>query len=207
MARPAASPEQRDRQRRRIRRAAAEVYAEKGLLGVTVRGVAVRAGVSTGTIYSYFANLQELMRSLWQEPVAAANHELEATAREHPDPIRRIRALLETYVAFAKRSPDVYRGALMLVRPESLPRPSPQPLAELPFHRLLCEALREGQQAGAIRDGDVGAMAQVLWSGLHGAIALPISVDLYAFDPPDRLVAAMIETLLAAIETRQRPRG
>ena len=67
MARPAASPEQRDRQRGRIRRAAAEVYAENGLLGVTARAVAQRAGVSTGTIYSYFDGLQGLMRSIESE--------------------------------------------------------------------------------------------------------------------------------------------
>jgi len=200
MPRPAATPAQRNLQRARIRRAAAEVHAEKGLLGVSVRAIAVRAGVSTGTIYSYFENLQDLMRSLWAEPVTEANQALETAAREHPKPVERIRALLETYAAFARANPEVYRGALLLVRPESLPKPEVQPLDRLPFHRLLREALCEGQRDGEIRPGDVDEMSQVLWSGLHGAIALPVNLDGYAILSSDALAPAMIDALMRSIE-------
>ncbi|MDJ0788155.1 MAG: TetR/AcrR family transcriptional regulator [Myxococcota bacterium] len=200
MARPAASPEQKDLQRARIRRAAAEVYAEKGIAGVSARAIAVRAGISTGTIYSYFANLQELMRSLWLEPVARANERLEAAARAHADPVERIRALLAGYFEFAQANPDVYRGAFLWVRPDSACPAEVEPLAELPFHRLLCEALTEGQAAGSIREGDVDELAQLLWAGVHGAISLPVHFDIYTVESADRLAPAMVSLIVRSIE-------
>lgn len=200
MARPVASPEERERQRRRIRRAAAEIYGEDGLLGVTVRAIAKRAGVSTGTIYVYYASLAELMRSLWGEPVARANRELEAIARSHRDPVRRVEALLEAYADFAFANPEVYRGALMFVRPESLPAPEVEPLSRLTFHHLLRTALHEGQASDLICPGDVDDLAQLLWSGVHGTLALPISVDTYALERAEKLVPLMIRNLMEWIE-------
>lgn len=207
MARPPASPEERQRQRRRIQRAAGDLHAEGGVLSITARAVAKRAGVSTGTIYSYFSSLQELMRSLWREPVSVVERQLEAVARSHADPVARLHALLETYATFAFERPDVYRGALMYVRPESLPKPEAQPLFDLTFPRLLRAALEEGQEQGAIRDGDVDEMAQLLWAALHGAIALPANAELYALAPPEELAPAMIRTLLDAFTTEVQASG
>lgn len=199
MARPAATDEQRDRQRARIRKAAADVYAKEGVLGVSVRAIAARAGVSTGTLYSYFANLQELMQSLWMEPVAEANRQLEAASRTHPDPIERIQALLTTYAEFARANPEVYRGAFLWLRPEPLARSEVLPLEDLPLYRLLCDALREGQRQGRVRRGEVGEMAQLLWAGLHGAFALPANIDRYEISPAETLAPAMIRALVRSI--------
>ena len=69
MARPTLTKEQRAEIRSRIRKAATELYPESGLSDISARGIAKRAGVSVGTIYSYFDNLPELMQSLWIEPV------------------------------------------------------------------------------------------------------------------------------------------
>lgn len=201
MARPAASPEERARQRRRIRRAAADLHAESGLLSITVRAVAKRAGVSTGTIYSYFSGLQELMRSLWQEPVAQAERELEAVARSHRDPVERIAALLETYARFAFEHPDVHRGALLFVRPTSVEKPDVQPLADLALPRLLRAALQEGQRRGEIISGDVDQLAQLVWAGVHGALALPVNADAYAVAPATELAPAMIRMIMRAIQS------
>ena len=200
MARPAATPEQREEQRQRIRRAAVEVHAEKGLQGVSVRAIAQRAGVSTGTLYGYYANLQELMRSLWLEPVAEAMRELEAIAARHRRPLRRIRALLEGVAAFAAARPEVFQRAILSVRPEPLPADEVRPLDELPLHRLLRDAVREGQLRGEIRRGDPDELAQLLWAGLHGALALPVNADLFALRPAEELAPPMIRLLLRSIE-------
>ena len=200
MPRKPATPEQRLELRRRIRQAAEEVYVEKGLQGVSARAIAKRAGVSPGTLYLHFENLEDLMRSLWTEPVARANERLERIAKSRRDPLRRIRALLEAYVAFARENPMVYRRVILFVRPETQPSPERRPLSEFPIHALLCEAIREGQERGQIRAGNPRPMAQVLWASLHGALGLPINVDGAAFDPPEKLARATIRLLLRAIE-------
>lgn len=199
MARPPASPEQRQRQRQRIRGAAAEVYRDDGLMGVTVRAVSQRAGVSTGTLYSYFANLEELLQSLWIEPLAEVNRQLEAIADEHPDPVARIRALLEAYVDFALAQPEVFRGAILFVRPASAPQPVPEPPAELPFYRLLRRAIEEGEAAGRVDATDADLAAQMLWAGVHGALALPVNIDRYAVRPQAELAGAMVDSLVTSI--------
>ena len=85
MGRPAATDAQRDEQRNRIRRAAAELYQEGGTPALSVRAIARRAGVSTGLLYSYFTDLSELLRSLWLRPVAEFGREVDALAAAEPD--------------------------------------------------------------------------------------------------------------------------
>ena len=199
MARTAATPEQKEAQRRRLRRAAAAVYADKGSGGVTARAVAIEAGVSTGTLYTYFPSLLELMRSLWMEPVERTNETLEAIAAEHPEPLPRIRALLQAYVDFALANPQIHRGALLFVRPEPLPEAERQEPDALRFYGLLCAALREAQLEGAIARGEVDEQAQLLWAGIHGALALPVNADVYRVASIEALAPPMIETLLRGL--------
>ncbi len=199
MPRTAATPEQRERARNRIRKAAAQVVREEGPGAVTVRAIAMRAGVSTGTVYSYFENLADLMRSLWEDPTAEADAHMEAVARAHANPVRRIRALLRAYAEFAHRNEELYRGAFLFVRPTGAPAPVMQPLEEVAFYRLLRTALREGQLAGEVRRGSVDALAQTLWGGVHGALALPHNLDRFDFVPAERLSDEMIRMLVRAI--------
>lgn len=199
MPRPPASPEQRNEQRNRIRRAAADLYAEQGPRGVTVRAVAKGAGVSTGTLYSYFDNLQAIMRSLWTGPVAEVGRKLEAVAQNHPDPEERVRALLHGYADFARDEPEIHRGAMMFVRPGSVAAPERQPAEELPFYRLVREAIDDGQADGSFRAGDPAVHAQTLWAGVHGALALPVHMDAYEIQPAAALVASMIDALVGSL--------
>jgi AcrR family transcriptional regulator len=200
MARKPATPEQRREVRRRLRTAAAEIHAEDGVAAISARAVAARAGLSTGTLYAHYENLQDLMRSLWTEPVSRANVRLEEIAKRTPDPTRRIRKLLEAYARFAQENREVYRGVLLFVRPESHPKPERRPLREFVFFDLLRTALREGQAQGQVRRGNVDQLAQVLWASLHGAVALPINVDTGAFAPAETLVRLTIQSLLRSIE-------
>ena len=143
MARPVATPEQRRAMRRRIRSAAAELYDEAGPAGLTVRAIAQRAEVSTGTVYSHFENLAALMESLWAGPIARVSEQVLAIAAAHADPVERIAALLDAYVRFALDNPELTRGALLGVRPRNAPFADPQPPETMPFFRCLSEAVLE----------------------------------------------------------------
>ena len=200
MPRKPVTPEQREETRQRLRRAAGEVYNENGVHGVSVRAVAERAGVSTGTLYRYFEGLDDLMRSLWTAPVARWNQRLEEVAKANPNPIRRLRALFETYARFAIEEHEVYRGTLLFVRPQRLPKPERRPLREFAFYELVSHALREGQARGQVRRGNVDLLAQTCWAALHGTAAIPINLDRAAFAPPEELFRATIRNLLRSLE-------
>ena len=205
MPRPAATPEHRDEQRRRIRRAASELHREGGLRAVSVRAVARRAGVSTGLLYSYFADLSDLMRSLWQVPISELGRSLAAVEHAEADPVERIERILLTYVDFTVANEETHRGLLLFVR-----APDSQPSArhdadQLALFSSLRRAVEAGQASGAVRDGDPRLLAQLLWSGVHGALALPINVDTYDLIDGPTAAAEMVAVLTRSITTKETP--
>ncbi|NBB15203.1 TetR family transcriptional regulator [Caulobacter sp. SLTY] len=197
MPRKPATDDQRQAARRTLQKAAAGLYAEAGAAAVSARAIAQRAGVSVGTLYAHFGSLQGLMQSLWMEPVEVINAELAQLAAGIDDPIERLRSLLNAYVEVALTRPELFRGAFLFVRPETLPKPERRPLEETPFAALLVAAIREGQASGVVREGDAAELAQMAWAGVHGCLALPINFDRLAFAEPPRLAARMIEMLIA----------
>lgn len=199
MARPAATDAQRREQRDRIRRAAAELYQEGGLPALSVRAVAKRAGVSTGLLYSYFDGLSELMRTLWIRPVAEFGLRVDAIVADEPDPLRRIESLLTAYVEWVQANPDVHRGVLLFVRPPNAEPPTTRPVADLALPQALAAAIDEGQGAGRIHPGEPMELAQALWAGVHGALALPVNIHRYAVTPAAELAPVVIAALLRSL--------
>jgi AcrR family transcriptional regulator len=199
MARTAATPEQRAHIRDQIRHAAAAVYEEKGMEGTSARAIAVKAGVSVGTLYSYYTNLPELMRSLWAEPVAEEMERLRATIEAIAGPLEAVHALLEGYASFALDNPDILRGAFLFVSREQETGLGPAPAA-IEFEQMLRDAVLAGQRTGQIKQGDATQIAHQLWAGVHGALALPINVESLDFGPAEEMVDTMITTLMESIK-------
>ena len=177
MPRRPATESQREEVRQKIRSAAKTIYRDKGVSGISARAIAVSAGVSVGTIYSYFGDLQTLMQSLWLEPLDRINAELQRIAEAQDDPIERLRALMRAYLDVATDNPELYRNAFMFVRPSQLETPDQDAMDSVTFIVLIRDALLDGQNSGRIRSGSVDQMAQLIWAGLHGCIALPINFD------------------------------
>lgn len=202
MPRPVLTSEQRRATRHLIQRAAADLYAKDGGKGVSVRSIADSAGVSVGTIYANFANLTELMQSLWKQPAQRLFTELEESAKGIDDPLKRLEVLLQTYANFATEQRAVYRGAFLYVRPEAGEQPKAVALQDDRFFSLLRQAIVEGQKAKTIIAGDPDQLAQALWSAVHGAIALPINIDRLAFDTSDQPVQFMIEAMLSWLQQK-----
>jgi len=171
MARPKATPEQREEIRRGIQLAAAAIYRETGIGGISARAVAKEAGVSVGAIYAHFGDLTTLMQSLWMGHVDKQNAKFEAVAQEHADPVERMSALMRAYLNFGIKNAQLYRSAFLFVRPESHDTPEVQPLASMAFGALLIAAIQEGQSAGTVMPGEpeissckfYGQACTVLW--------------------------------------------
>lgn len=182
--------------RRRIRDAAAALYRSEGLAAITARAIAKEAGVSVGTIYAHFGTLAGLMQTLWAGKIAQQFARLREIAGRHPDPLERLEALLLDYLRFGFENAALYRNAFLFVRPEAHAKPEPQPLAKVEFSALLIAAIREGQAAGRLSDGRPEHLAQILWSGVHGCLALPHNIDRVAFARATEVGNAMIAALL-----------
>jgi len=203
MARPALTDEQRRLTRRNIRNAAAVLYASNGLADISVRAVAEKAGISVGTLYAHFSSLTELMQSLWKEPLTRLIEELEKNIKAKEDSLEKLQVLLEGYANFAHSHLGIYRGAFLYVRPELHEQPTKVNLAEDRFFGLFRRTVIAAQKQGLARDGDPDLLAQTLWSGIHGAIALPQNVDRLALAEPNETAPLMIEALINWIRKDQ----
>lgn len=200
MPRKPATDEQREAVRRRLQAAASAQYAAFGAGGVSARSIAERAGVSVGTLYTYFGSLQGLMQSLWMEPLDRINVRLTRTAQAHADPVERLRKLLEAYVEVATGAPELFRGAFLFVRPESLEKPPRDALESVVFGALLLAAIEEAQAVGRIRTGEPRRLAQLAWSAVHGSLALPVNFDRLDLDAGQAVAADMITAILHSLE-------
>ncbi len=203
MARPALTEEQRRQTRRNIREAAAKLYAQKGIGDISARTIAETAGVSVGTLYSYFSNLTELMQSLWKEPLVRLLNELESAVAATEEPMAKVRVVLATYAKFATQQQGIYRGAFMFVRPAAHDQPTPVALEQDRFFSILCGAIAAAQQQGLTRSGAPESLTQTVWSGIHGAIALPTNIDRLALAPANEALPVMIDAMLEWLQHQE----
>jgi len=207
MARPTITPEQRKDVRKKIKNAASGLAANLRITfsdtlnnkDITVRAIAKEAGISIGTFYTYYENISDLVQSMWSEPVDELKTKIKNDLMEVQDPVERIRILLKHYVQFSKDNQRVFKSAFLFVRPENATKPKQINLEEDLFYNQLRDAMLKGQQTKIFRDFDVDEMTQTFWAAIHGAIALPINLDRYIFDPSDKLTTRMVESLLKLI--------
>lgn len=68
----------------------------------------------------------------------------------------------------------------------------------------LRRAVEAGRPTGAVRNGDSEFMAQMVWSGIHGALALPINIDTYARADGPTVATEMIATVTRSITKETR---
>jgi AcrR family transcriptional regulator len=105
--------EDADRTRRELLAAAARLFAERGLEGVTIRAVAALAEVSAMTPYRYFPNKAELLAGLWESVIADVYTAMKAAVNSAVGARARQRASLETFLAYWENNPDHYRLVYM----------------------------------------------------------------------------------------------
>ena len=95
-----------------ILEATIQVLVREGMKGLTTPRVAVRAGVSVGTMYQYFPNKQALIYALNERYLSALAARIEATclARSGAPLGEMVEALIETYWNAKTERADVTRA-------------------------------------------------------------------------------------------------
>lgn len=153
-----------------ILEAARDLLAERGLEGLSMRGVASRVGLSATAIYNYFENKQGLVDRVvlsgfrrFESYLRSASEALPAGS---PD---RLYALGEAYIRFALENREYFR-VLFTITTEQ-----PRELEEFPAeggYGLLREAVVEAMESGRIREDDPDLVALYLWAHVHGLVTL-----------------------------------
>jgi len=84
--------------RDQIQEAAMRVFARKGYRNTVVEDVAQEAGVSKGTIYTYFDRKEELLGAVFHDLVAEFEGRERAILESDRPPLEKIRAMLHEFV-------------------------------------------------------------------------------------------------------------
>jgi AcrR family transcriptional regulator len=171
-----------------------------GAGALNLRKLAARVGVSHAAVYRHFADKQALVNAVAEAGFMELSRRFEVTQREPGDLKADLRALLETYVAFALEHPQRFR---LITTDLLVKREVGTPLYAAPkeAYRLLLAPLERAEQAGQLRDNAAESSA-VVWASFHGAATLLVEGQLpWLADDAARVrfLEAVVETLLKGL--------
>lgn len=203
-------PTRREREKAALRGqildAARRLFAERGYGAVTMRDLAKAIDYAPSAIYYHFKDKQELVHALCDEDFRA----LAASFQQLPgegDALDRITALGSSYARFGLGYPHHFR--VMFMTPDipsdpedehAIERGNPAEDAYAALRALVDQALRAKLLRPELKDPDL--VAQVVWGGIHGVIALELDkgcdkwVD---WVPVERRVEEMLNVLRRGI--------
>jgi AcrR family transcriptional regulator len=170
---------EREELREKILDAARELFVTQGVEAVTMRKIAEKIEYSATALYGHFADKESLLRALCDADFRSLRGSFGRIARI-ADPVERLRELGRAYVGFALEYPSHYR-LLFMTRQE---RPLDPERSEIErgnpdqdAYAFLLATVAEGLAAGRFRDefDDADLVAQVVWSGVHGVVALELT--------------------------------
>lgn len=100
--------EKLDRRKFQIGTAAYEVIALKGYNNFTIDDIANHAGLSKGGVLHYFKSKEEILIYLLEQISKMIEKNIKRRAEKYRTPERKMKALIISYIATAKRNPAFY---------------------------------------------------------------------------------------------------
>ncbi|WP_437886283.1 TetR/AcrR family transcriptional regulator [Sorangium sp. So ce307] len=164
---------------------------------LSLRALGRELGVSPRAPYRHFETKEELLAAVAVEGFRAFGEALTPrVAAAVADPIARLRAIAEAYVAFAVERPAAFR--VMYAPYATVKESAPDLLrARAEGHQATMDSIAQGQAAGILRGGDPMQLALVLWSSMHGLAVLLTQGQLGRFDRP--VEAAKLANLVSGL--------
>jgi AcrR family transcriptional regulator len=195
--------QERQARRRRIQRAAREVFAERGYAKTSIEQIARQASLSVGAIYLYFRSKEDLYVSLLEDTLQVFDAEL-TQARTRTEVEGRLRAAWTVLTAWTATDVEGTRILRLLSQPavkaqlsDEVIQAVGQGVSRVREHLSACIA--DGIHAGIYRAVSAGEVADLLWSLFVGALD---SAELRAnLELPAMAVAETTGAALALVET------
>jgi len=152
--------------RERYLDAALSVLLDRGVPGLTVRGVAEAAGASTLSVYARFGGRAGLLDALYERTFDSLRELLEGLPPSSEDGVADLLHLALEYRNFARESPTRY--ALMFERP--VPGFDPDPALRSAVLRTTFTLFIARVQRVCPPGTDARSAAYQLWTAIHGLV-------------------------------------
>ena len=154
-----------------------------------MRALARDLGCSPMTPYRYFDNKAAIFETVRQAAAERFADKIERAVTAHDEHPTRLRAMCLAYVRFGLDEPHAYRIIFELDRSQC-----PDPLSPEATRSwfIMRAAVEEATRDGTL-SGDPNIIAHLLWSGVHGIVALYLANMLHLGLDLESLVDAFIE--------------
>lgn len=98
----------------KTKRAALELFVEKGVDGCGMRDIAKASGITEGAIYRHFSGKEELVWRLFADNFEHFAGELDALQAEQPSTAAKIEAMVEGFCRFFDEDETLFRFLLLV---------------------------------------------------------------------------------------------
>lgn len=163
--------EKKKRKRSTILNAAIKLYSENGFAETKVAEIAKEAGVSFGTVFTYFNSKEELYEAAILEPLEEIKpYFIEIEERFKGEPLEIIKEMIDCHVQlFATRSEFLRLIQQVLARPERFPKPYKEldGFVKL-FKASIYPVIETGQRLGYFYEESPTLIAESYLSILNG---------------------------------------
>jgi AcrR family transcriptional regulator len=189
--------------RQEILAAAGALFAKEGAQNLSMRKIAEKIEYSPTTIYLYFKDKNDLIHQICENTFAQLAKEVEKIRAVTFDPIEILKGSMKAYIEFGLKHPNHYE--IIFITPlerfidEGFDYPFEGSMGQVAFEKL-GESVAICMQFGVIKQGDIDLISQILWAGMHGLTSLLIGHKEFPFAERDKLVDAMIDTLITGIK-------
>ena len=153
-------------------KAGVEILAKDGVSGLSLRKVAMKAGVSHAAPYAHFADKQALIAAISTEGFRQLYERVSGVAEEHQNqPEKQLVEAAWAYVQFAMDDPDRFKVMFsgVLEKEKEYPDFVTESQRNFQLVKMIVEA---NQASGRLRSGDSALVALSAWGIIHGFIML-----------------------------------
>lgn len=159
-----------------ILNAAKKLFLEKGIEQTTIRNIAQEIEYSVGTVYVYFKDKNDIFHELHSMGFRQLGGEMRVLFHV-ADPVERVKALGRVYLKFGIENPEMYDLMFTLKAPIDY--------LESEHHEewnegksafdVLRHTVQECLDAGRFKGHEMEPLSFMIWSVVHGMVALHIS--------------------------------
>jgi AcrR family transcriptional regulator len=195
---------QKESLRQEILDAARVLFAREGVESVSIRKIAERIEYAPGTIYLYFQDKAEILRTLCQETFVKLQQSLQSIKDDRSDTLDSLRRGMRAYIEFGINNPNhylvtfVYAGRYLHESGHHMKADDPGICCFDNFRAIVRKCIEEGY----FRLEDVDEVSQAMWSGMHGITTLLITKPGFPFIERTRLVDRVVDILVEGVRRK-----
>ena len=179
--------------------AAIPVLRSKGIVGLSLRELAITLDVSHGAPYRHFRNKAVLLEAIAATGFVALRDICQRAASDYPqDPRRQLYEAGMGYVFYVSRNPEI---AELMFRPSLPPGSNSEELQQAAEGAIssLTGIIENGQREGVFAPGDTGDLVLTSLSTVHGLAAFIASGLFVDADTSDEIISALGKRVYATL--------